>query len=87
MSSDPMHSNRRPRGSARRLGHAVVGITRHTVSLVVDDGAVALGVVLAVVIAALLTERLGPGNAIGWILFTLVWAAIGVSLWRARPRQ
>jgi hypothetical protein len=30
---------------------------------------------------------LASGNAVGWVLFTLVWAALAVSLWRARPQR
>lgn len=70
-----------------RVGRAVVGVIRGSVGLLVDDGAVALGIVLAVVVAALLAVPLASGNAVGWVLFTLVWAALVVSLWRARPQR
>ncbi|MDQ3762717.1 MAG: hypothetical protein M3460_13940 [Actinomycetota bacterium] len=68
-----------------RARRAVAGAARGAIGLLVDDGAVALGVVLAVAAAALLTAPLGSGDAVGWILFALIWAALGVSLWRARP--
>ncbi len=60
---------------------------REAVGLLVDDGAVALGVILAVVVAALLVAPLGSGEAVGWALFAMVWAALAVSLRRARPRS
>ncbi len=74
-----------PRGNpgGSRVGRAVVGVGRGAFGLLVDDGAV----VLAVAVATLLSVPLGPGDAVGWVLFALTWTALGVSLWRARPRR
>jgi uncharacterized membrane protein YciS (DUF1049 family) len=60
---------------------------REVVALFVGDGALALGVLIAVGIAALLAVPLGAGDALGWVLFGLVWAAIGVSLGRANTER
>jgi membrane protein implicated in regulation of membrane protease activity len=61
---------------------------REAFGLLVDDGAVAVGILVAVGVAALLSFSglLGSGDAIGWALFTLVWLALAVSLRRARSR-
>ncbi len=69
-----------------RFGRAVVTGMREAVGLLVDDGAVALGVVIAVAVAAVLAAPLGAGDAVGWVLFALVWVALAMSLRRARPR-
>lgn len=74
-------------GGISRVGRAVTAGVREAVGLLVDDGAVALGVVIAVAIAAVLAAPLGPGDAIGWVLFALVWAALAMSLRRSRPRR
>lgn len=57
--------------------------------MLVDDGAVAVGILLAVGVAALLSTDalLGTGDAVGWTLFALLWLALVVSLWRARARH
>ncbi len=61
---------------------------REAIGLLVDDGAVAVGILAAVGVAVLLSFSglLGSGDAIGWVLFTLVWLALAVSLRRARSR-
>lgn len=64
---------------------ALVAGVREVWALLVDDGAVAVGVVLAVLVAALLVPVLG--NATGWVLLALVAAAVGVSLARTRIRR
>lgn len=61
------------KGRSNWLGEAV--------GLLVDDGAVAIGVLLAVAVAALLVGPLGDG--VGWLLMGLVWVALAVSLVRA----
>ncbi len=68
-----------------RVRDAVSTGLRAAVGLLVDDGAVALGVIFAVVVAALLAAALGAVDAVGWALFALVWAALAVSLCRASP--
>ena len=68
-----------------RVWGAVSAGLRAAVGLLVDDGAVALGVIFAVVAAALLAAVLGASDAVGWALFAIVWAALAVSLRRARP--
>ncbi|MGH3777234.1 MAG: hypothetical protein ACRDRR_16145 [Pseudonocardiaceae bacterium] len=67
---------------------AVMTAGREAFGLLVDDGAVAVGILLAVGAAALLSipVLLGSGEAVGWALFALVWLALGVSLRRARSR-
>lgn len=65
----------------------LVTALREVVALFVDDGALALGVLIAVGIAALLAGPLGAGEGLGWVLFGLVWAAIGISLGRARSER
>ncbi|MGH3915378.1 MAG: hypothetical protein ACRDTC_18515 [Pseudonocardiaceae bacterium] len=69
-----------------RVWGAVAAGTREVVGLLVDDGAVALGIVLAVVVAALLAS-LGLGDAAGWVLFVLVWAVLAISLRRIRRER
>lgn len=69
-----------------RVWGAVVAGTREAVGLLVDDGAVALGVVFAVAVAALLA-RLGIGDTAGWVLFVLIWAALAISLARIRRQR
>ncbi|MDQ4033565.1 MAG: hypothetical protein M3332_15475 [Actinomycetota bacterium] len=61
---------------------------REVFGLLVDDGAVAIGILVAVGVAAVLSFSglFGSGDAIGWVLFTLVWLALAVSLRRARSR-
>jgi hypothetical protein len=61
---------------------------REAFGLLVDDGAVAVGILLAVGAAALLSSPalLGSGDAVGWALFALVWLALAVSLRRTRSR-
>jgi uncharacterized membrane protein YciS (DUF1049 family) len=61
---------------------------RGAFGLLVDDGAVAIGILLAVGATALLgvPGLLGSGHAVGWALFALVWLALAVSLRRARSR-
>lgn len=51
------------------------------VGLLVDDGAVAIGVLVAVAVTAVLAGPLGDG--VGWVLMGLVWVALAVSLVRA----
>ena len=67
---------------------AVMTAGREAFGLLVDDGAVAVGILLAVGAAALLSipALLGAGDAVGWALFALVWLALAVSLRRARSR-
>lgn len=67
---------------------AVMTAGREAFGLLVDDGAVAVGILVAVGVAALLSISglIGAGDAIGWALFTLVWLALAVSLRRARSR-
>ncbi len=67
---------------------AVMTAGREAFGLLVDDGAVAVGILVAVGAAALLSSSglFGSGDAIGWALFTLVWLALAVSLRRARSR-
>ncbi len=67
---------------------AAVTAGREAFGLLVDDGAVAVGILIAVGAAALLSTSalLGTGDAIGWVLFALVWLALAVSLRRARSR-
>lgn len=65
---------------------AVATGTREVVGLLVDDGAVALGIVLAVALAALLAS-LGIGDAAGWVLFVLVWVVLALSLSRIRRER
>lgn len=62
---------------------------REAFGLLVDDGAVAVGILLAVGAAALLSASglLGAGDAVGWALFALVWLTLAVSLHRARSRS
>ncbi len=62
---------------------------REAFGLLVDDGAVAVGILLAVGAAALLSTPalLGSGEAVGWALFALVWLTLAVSLRRARSRS
>lgn len=57
---------------------------RGAIGLLVDDGAVAVGVLLAVAGAALLAAPLAAGDTVGWVLFALVWLALAVSLRRVR---
>ncbi|HVE97534.1 MAG TPA: hypothetical protein VNA67_11200 [Pseudonocardiaceae bacterium] len=65
----------------------VMTACREAFGLLVDDGAVAVGILVAVGVAALLTYSGSlAGDAIGWALFTLVWLALAVSLHRARSR-
>lgn len=73
-------------GTASRTGRALVAGARETIGLIVDDGALAVGVLLSVGLAALLAGPLRSSVIVGWVLFGLVWAAIVVSLRRARPR-
>ncbi|MGH3567706.1 MAG: hypothetical protein ACRDRH_17075 [Pseudonocardia sp.] len=72
-----------------RVAGAVWSGMREAYGLLVDDGAVAVGTLLAVAVAALLSTEamLGAGDAIGWVLFALVWLALAVSLHRARTRH
>lgn len=67
---------------------AVMTAGREAFNLLVDDGAVAIGILIAVGVAALLSSSglLGAGDVIGWALFALVWLALAVSLRRARSR-
>lgn len=67
---------------------AAANVGREAVGLLVDDGAVVIGILVAVGVAALLSASalLGAGDAIGWVLFALVWLALAVSLRRARAR-
>lgn len=69
-----------------RVAAAVWSGVREAFGLLVDDGAVAVGILLAVGVAALLSADalLGTSDAVGWALFTLLWLALAVSLWRAR---
>ncbi|MGH3928983.1 MAG: hypothetical protein ACRDTF_03285 [Pseudonocardiaceae bacterium] len=62
---------------------------REAYGLLVDDGAVAVGILFAVGAAALLSSPalLGAGDAVGWALFALVWLTLTVSLHRARVRH
>lgn len=70
----------------RRIWGAVAAGTREAAGLLVDDGAVALGIVLAVAVAALLAS-LGVGDTTGWVLFILVWAVLAISLRRIRRER
>ena len=65
---------------------AIMTAGREAFGLLVDDGAVAVGILLAVGAAAVLSipVLLGSGDAVGWALFALVWLALAVSLRRAR---
>ncbi|MGH4026994.1 MAG: hypothetical protein ACRDRV_20670 [Pseudonocardiaceae bacterium] len=74
---------RRTRG---RVWGAVATGTREAVGLLVDDGAVALGIAVAVAVAALLAS-LDIGDTTGWVLLILVWAALAVSLRRIRRER
>ncbi|MGH3934900.1 MAG: hypothetical protein ACRDS1_08000 [Pseudonocardiaceae bacterium] len=67
---------------------AAITAGREAFGLLVDDGAVAVGILLAVGAAGLLSipALLGASNAIGWALFVLVWLALAASLRRARSR-
>ncbi|MGH3872898.1 MAG: hypothetical protein ACRDSR_15565 [Pseudonocardiaceae bacterium] len=67
---------------------AVSTAGREAYGLLVDDGAVAVGILLAVGVAGLLAvpALLGSGDAVGWVLLALVWLALAVSLRRARSR-
>lgn len=71
---------------ADRVWGAVRTGTREAVGLLVDDGAVALGIVLAVLAAALLAF-LGVGDAVGWALFLLVWVVLAISLRRVQRER
>jgi membrane protein implicated in regulation of membrane protease activity len=64
----------------------IMTAVREAFGLLVDDGAVAIGILLAVGASALLGAPglLGSGDAVGWVLFALVWLALAVSLRRAR---
>jgi len=75
-----------PRRARGRIWVAMVTGTREAVGLLVDDGAVAVGIVLAVAVAALLAS-LGIGDTTGWVLFILVWAALAISLRRIRRER
>jgi hypothetical protein len=75
-----------PRRAPSRIWGAVAAGTREAVGLLVDDGAVALGIVLAVAVAALLA-LLGTGDTAGWVLFVLVWAVLAISLRRIRHER
>lgn len=66
-----------------RVGRAVVTGLREAVGLLVDDGAVAIGVGVAVGLAALSAAPLGASDTVGWVLFGLVWAAMAISLRQA----
>lgn len=72
-----------------RVSAAVWSGVREAFGLLVDDGAVAVGILLAVGVAALLSADalLGTGDAVGWALFALLWLALAVSLRRARNRR
>ncbi len=74
--------------AVRAVLKAVMTAGREAFALLVDDGAVAVGILLAVGAAALLSipALLGSGDAVGWTLFALVWLALAVSLRRARSR-
>jgi hypothetical protein len=76
----------RGEGGVSRVRRMVVDGMREAIGLLVDDGAVAGGIVLAVAVAALLAGQLGSSNVVGWVLFVLVWVALGISLGRARSR-
>jgi len=67
---------------------AIMTAGREAFGLLVDDGAVALGILAAVSLAALssILGLPGSGDAIGWMLFALVWLSLAVSLRRARSR-
>ncbi|MDQ4011784.1 MAG: hypothetical protein M3228_14090 [Actinomycetota bacterium] len=67
---------------------AITAAGREAFGLLVDDGAVAVGILVAVGVAALLSISglLGSDEVIGWALFMLVWLALAVSLRRARSR-
>ncbi|HEX2301428.1 MAG TPA: hypothetical protein VHH34_23500, partial [Pseudonocardiaceae bacterium] len=82
---DGMNADTR-RAAGGRIWGAVATGTREAVGLLVDDGAVALGIILAVAAAALLAW-LGMGDVIGWVLFILVWAALAISLGRIRRER
>ena len=69
-----------------RVWGAVRTGTREAAGLLVDDGAVALGIVLAVAAGALLAV-LGVGDAVGWVLFALVWAVLAISLRRVQRER
>lgn len=62
-------------------GRGLLAGARELLGLLVDDGAVAIGVLVAVAVAALLAGALGDG--VGWVLLGLVWVALAVSLVRA----
>jgi hypothetical protein len=74
------------RRTPSRIWGAVAAGTREAVGLLVDDGAVALGILLAVAAAALLAW-LGTGDTAGWVLFILVWAVLAISLSRIRRER
>lgn len=74
-------------GNGSRVRRAVTASAKEAIGLLVDDGAAALGVILAVIVAALLAGPLGASDALGWVLFALVWVALAVSLLRARSRR
>jgi hypothetical protein len=61
---------------------------REAWGLLVEDGAAALGILLAVGGAALLSSPalLSSAETVGWALFGLVWLALAISLRRARSR-
>jgi uncharacterized membrane protein YciS (DUF1049 family) len=67
---------------------AAVTAGREAFGLLVDDGAVAIGILIAIGLTALLSTVAlrGSDDAIGWVLFALVWLALAVSLRRARSR-
>lgn len=68
---------------------ALLTAGREAFGLLVDDGAVAVGILLAVGATALLSAPalLGSSEAVGWALFALVWLTLAVSLYRARARS
>jgi len=71
-------------GAGSRISQAMTSGARGAIGLLVDDGAVAVGVLLAVAGAALLAAPLAAGDTVGWVLFALVWLALAVSLRRVR---
>lgn len=70
-----------------RVLRALLGAGQAASELLVDDGAVAVGILLAVAAAAVLSALVGGSDAVGWVLFGLLWAALAVSLYRSGVRR
>jgi hypothetical protein len=71
------------------IARSLIAAGRVAVGLLIDDGAVALGILIALALTVVLSRPslLGPSDTLGWLLLVFLWASLAWSLRGAVNQQ